>query len=103
MGEVQRDTDEVRLVQHGLVQRIVRVDRAQGIGERVQRIQLDAEGLDSFMEHAAADFARRAQDPSPRCDFCDKSSREVAKLIAGPTTYICNECVELCHEIVHSG
>ena len=27
------------------------------------------------------------------CSFCSKAQEEVAKLIAGPTTYICNECV----------
>ena len=31
-----------------------------------------------------------------RCSFCAKSEDEVKKLIAGPTVYICNECVDLC-------
>lgn len=35
------------------------------------------------------------------CSFCGKSQHEVRKLIAGPTVYICNECVELCADIVH--
>ena len=30
------------------------------------------------------------------CSFCGKSQREVRKLIAGPTVFICDECVELC-------
>lgn len=34
------------------------------------------------------------------CDFCGKSQKEVAKLIAGPSVYICNECVDLCNEII---
>lgn len=34
------------------------------------------------------------------CSFCGKSQDEVRKLIAGPTVYICNECVDLCNEIV---
>jgi ATP-dependent Clp protease ATP-binding subunit ClpX len=34
------------------------------------------------------------------CSFCGKSQDEVKKLIAGPTVYICNECIELCNEIV---
>jgi len=34
------------------------------------------------------------------CSFCGKSQREVAKLIAGPTVFICDECVELCQHIV---
>lgn len=34
------------------------------------------------------------------CSFCNKSQHEVEKLIAGPSVYICNECVELCNEII---
>jgi len=34
------------------------------------------------------------------CSFCGKSQREVKKLIAGPTVYICDECVALCNEII---
>lgn len=34
------------------------------------------------------------------CSFCGKSQHEVRKLIAGPTVYICNECVELCMDII---
>ncbi|TGW14794.1 ATP-dependent Clp protease ATP-binding subunit ClpX [Candidatus Hepatobacter penaei] len=34
------------------------------------------------------------------CSFCGKDQREVRKLIAGPTVYICDECVDLCSEII---
>lgn len=34
------------------------------------------------------------------CSFCGKSQHEVKKLIAGPTVFICNECVELCTDII---
>ena len=34
------------------------------------------------------------------CNFCGKSQREVKKLIAGPGVYICDECIELCNEII---
>ncbi len=34
------------------------------------------------------------------CSFCGKSQKEVRKLIAGPSVYICDECVELCFEII---
>ncbi len=33
-----------------------------------------------------------------KCSFCGKGQEEVKKLIAGPTVYICNECIELCNE-----
>jgi ATP-dependent Clp protease ATP-binding subunit ClpX len=35
-----------------------------------------------------------------RCSFCGKSQDEVKKLIAGPTVFICDECIELCNEIM---
>ncbi|WDT69887.1 MAG: ATP-dependent Clp protease ATP-binding subunit ClpX [Candidatus Manganitrophus sp.] len=35
-----------------------------------------------------------------RCSFCGKSRDEVKKLIAGPTVYICDECVDLCNDII---
>ena len=34
------------------------------------------------------------------CSFCGKSQHEVTKLIAGPTAFICNECVDLCNDII---
>jgi ATP-dependent Clp protease ATP-binding subunit ClpX len=35
-----------------------------------------------------------------RCSFCNKSQREVRKLIAGPNVYICDECVDICLDII---
>ncbi len=35
-----------------------------------------------------------------KCSFCGKSQDEVKKLIAGPSVFICNECVDLCNEII---
>lgn len=35
-----------------------------------------------------------------KCTFCGKSQKQVRKLIAGPSVYICDECIELCNEII---
>ena len=35
-----------------------------------------------------------------KCSFCGKSQKQVRKLIAGPMVYICDECIELCNEII---
>ncbi|MCA9581720.1 MAG: AAA family ATPase, partial [Myxococcales bacterium] len=35
-----------------------------------------------------------------QCSFCGKSQKEVKKLIAGPTVYICDECIGLCNDII---
>ena len=34
------------------------------------------------------------------CSFCGKSQKEVKKLIAGPSVYICDECITLCNDII---
>jgi len=41
-----------------------------------------------------------AKESILRCSFCGKSQDEVEKIIAGPTVYICNECIELCNDII---
>jgi len=38
-----------------------------------------------------------------RCSFCGKGQNEVKKLIAGPNVYICDECIELCNDILAEG
>lgn len=36
-----------------------------------------------------------------KCSFCGKPKNEIKTLIAGPNQYICNECIDLCHNIIH--
>lgn len=45
-------------------------------------------------------MARKTNDAMLKCSFCGKGQDEVKKLIAGPTVYICDECVGLCNEII---
>ena len=59
------------------------------------------------MELLTASFKREvhklAQETTSdklNCSFCGKVQDEVKKLIAGPSVYICNECVDLCNEII---
>ena len=35
-----------------------------------------------------------------KCSFCGKSQKQVKKLIAGPGVYICDECIDLCNDII---
>lgn len=51
---------------------------------------------------------KKSTPPAPTekilyCDFCAKSQNEVSKLIAGPKVFICDECVDLCNEILRDG
>ncbi len=43
---------------------------------------------------------KREDNANLSCSFCGKSQKEVRKLIAGPTVYICDECIELCNDII---
>jgi len=44
---------------------------------------------------------KKEQHATPlKCSFCGKGQEEVKKLIAGPSVFICNECVDLCNEII---
>jgi hypothetical protein len=43
---------------------------------------------------------KKAEGDGLKCSFCNKSQRDVRKLIAGPTVYICDECIGLCNDII---
>jgi ATP-dependent Clp protease ATP-binding subunit ClpX len=43
---------------------------------------------------------RKPREKDLTCSFCGKSQKDVRKLIAGPSVYICDECVELCNDII---
>ena len=43
---------------------------------------------------------RRDSGSNLQCSFCGKNQREVKKRIAGPTVYICDECIHLCNDII---
>ena len=45
-------------------------------------------------------MSKKEEKESLFCSFCGKSQKEVKKLIAGPTVFVCDECVELCLEII---
>ena len=45
-------------------------------------------------------FRQGDGDEDLRCSFCGKDQEEVRRLVAGPSVYICDECVEVCNEIV---
>jgi ATP-dependent Clp protease ATP-binding subunit ClpX len=44
--------------------------------------------------------SNKSNDKTLYCSFCGKSQHEVRKLIAGPSVYVCDECVELCNDII---
>ncbi|MFL2702011.1 MAG: ATP-dependent Clp protease ATP-binding subunit ClpX [Gammaproteobacteria bacterium] len=47
-----------------------------------------------------SDKENKEEDKLLYCSFCAKNQNEVRKLIAGPSVYICNECIDLCNDII---
>lgn len=45
-------------------------------------------------------MARYEEKKQLKCSFCGKTQDQVRRLVAGPGVYICDECIELCQEII---
>ena len=45
-------------------------------------------------------MARYDEKKQLKCSFCGKTQEQVKRLVAGPGVYICDECIELCSEII---
>lgn len=54
----------------------------------------------SDMKSGGGDDTKRLKKQTFHCSFCGKSQHKSRKLIAGPTVFICDECVELCNQII---
>ena len=62
----------------------------------------DEEDLEipSFLRNQKEDHDKKDKSSAYCCSFCGKSQHDVKKMIAGPTVFICHECVDLCVEII---
>ena len=62
----------------------------------------DEEDLEipSFLRNQKEDYDKKDKSSVCYCSFCGNSQHKVKKLIAGPTVFICDECVDLCVEII---
>ncbi len=90
LEKIEKDTDrnffmsaeEAR--EYGLIDEVI--DEAE-----VRRDQVDKRGP----------MKKRIASPHPiRCSFCGRGQDEVARLVSGPSVYICSECVKLCNDIL---
>ena len=55
----------------------------------------------SLQQHASEHTMKKTGDGEIlRCSFCNKDQNDVRKLIAGPTVFICDECVDVCNDII---
>jgi ClpX C4-type zinc finger/Glyoxalase superfamily protein len=62
--------------------------------------KIEAAGAHNTDRHAPTRGGGSAAQTMLYCSFCGKSQHEVRKLIAGPTVFICDECVSLCDDII---
>ena len=82
--------DDQRAVQRYL-------DKLNSVRRMEQRLNREERRV--FFE-LVKDQSYTPENPPLSCSFCGKFTTEVDKMIAGPGVYICNECVELCDEIL---
>lgn len=85
--------------------RIISTKRLKAIrddaDERVMAAEISAEKAKSAQRIAEAQLEEsKSPKPTMYCSFCAKSQHDVRKLIAGPSSFICDECVELCMQII---
>ncbi len=68
--------------------------------KQTQIAQLQSE-VDALKRATSIPGSRADADvPIRRCSFCNKDQNDVRKLIAGPTVFICDQCVEICNDIL---
>jgi hypothetical protein len=83
-------------------------DEQIGNASLIMHFQAIVDELESTLKNTYGDaWGLQAQDAGrPResrkiaCSFCKKTQTQVAKIIAGPDVYICDECVEICGQII---
>ena len=114
LEKVAKDTDRdfiltaEEAVEYGVVDEIITsrritpelaaASRRRVVGSRRGRPGLRARPLGS--EELGRAMAKFGDSDLLKCSFCGKSQKQVKKLIAGPGVYICDECIDLCNEII---
>ncbi len=83
----------------------VEIDWASRTARYTKRtvVECDDGNIDDFIDRFAREIRRNGQlreSGGIECSFCQKSQKEVARIIAGPRVYICDECIRLCAEIL---
>ena len=56
--------------------------------------------IPSFLRNQKEGHYKKKNRPTVYCSFCGNSQHEVGKMIAGPTVFICDLCVDLCVDII---
>ena len=78
----------------------IRRQRAEPRDLNVLRPRRASREVDAARKRRGSVFRFGDEKGQLKCSFCGKSQEQVRKLIAGPGVYICDECIELCNEII---
>jgi len=102
MEKIQKDTDRDFFMTAEQAKDYRIVDEVISSNPRRERSANRRAGGGASPEVRKAVMAGRAREGNGtlKCSFCGKSQNDVRKLIAGPTVYICDECIELCNDII---
>ena len=103
----ERYRDALEIMRNGL-EETIGTGQSVDSADLISLLLMMAEELESTLKKAfGAEWEERLGIPEIpedlnriRCSFCGKAQEEVATIIAGPTVYICNECVRMCNEIL---
>jgi hypothetical protein len=111
MSNVQRQVEEWaeecrtgQLSRRDLLRRVLLIGGSAPVA--LALLQLSGVSADAaeLPEAPLATRAAERADEKPhellRCSFCNKDQNDVRKLIAGPTVFICDECIEVCNDII---
>lgn len=103
-GELRRrDFLQRVLVIGGSVPMAVALLQTTGVSAdaaEISEVRGGSAGDGDQLEDSASRFADDDASQLLRCSFCDRDQNEVRKLIAGPSVFICDECVEVCSDII---
>lgn len=94
---VSREVARLRAREAGLVGYVNQMNANYDVARR------RAEEAEQRAEAAEMTLAAIKARPAIHCSFCGKSEHRVRKIIAGPTVFICDECVDLCAKVISEG
>jgi hypothetical protein len=104
MAYALREALQGRSVQNAHSESPGLIDKAFGFDNwNILSAKIEAARPSAIEAAAASAAATPALPRTLHCSFCDKSQHDVRKLTAGPSVFICDECAELCTDIVNDG
>ena len=106
VGNLQRDQSENRSVTLNVGGLAYNENKkSEFVNWAKERLNVGDEATIRIVEASNPDepSERKSEDDELTCSFCGQNSESVSKIIAGPKVNICNECVDVCNELMADG